>query len=253
MKKENVILFFDSGIGGLTTLQKCHKLLPNENYVYYADYENMPYGAKDKNVLKKLIIDKLNSLIDKYSPAIVVIACNTATTLVIADMRVLHPTILFVGTEPALIPAIRKHKHILLLATQNTINNSRILKLVSSYFDVLTFGPQDLALKVENQFPKLQDLKDDLKTQLLPYFGRCDCVVLGCTHYVFCKKIIEEIFSLPIYDGNTGVAKRLKNLLDLFLLHSADGGIQFANKGEVYTKLVNTYTLIEGWSSCVEL
>ncbi|MBQ7603259.1 MAG: glutamate racemase [Clostridia bacterium] len=245
MKKDNIILFFDSGIGGLTTLYECHKLLPNENYVYYADYENMPYGAKDPKTLKKLIIDKLNKLIDIYLPAIVVIACNTATALVIAHMRNLHPTILFVGTEPALVPAIRKYNHVLLLATQNTIRHSRILKLVSSYFDVLSYCPQDLALKVETQYPYLQEIKHSLKTQLMPFVGRCDCVVLGCTHYVFCKNMIKEIFGLPTYDGNQGVAKRLKDLLDLFFLHSTDGGIRFANKGAIYTKLINTYILMK--------
>ena len=246
MNKTGVILFFDSGIGGLTTLYECYKLLPTEKYVYYADEENMPYGEQDKNVLSYKIIAKLVLLIKQYQPNVVVIACNTATTLVVSKMRELYPTIVFVGTEPALVPALKDGKrHILLMATQNTITNSRLLKLMSEYFDILSFAPENLAFFIENNLEDKKALTLKLKQDLTRFIGKCDCVVLGCTHYVFCKKEIAQILGVCTYDGNWGVANRLNNLLTMFNLHSCEGYVKFANKGQIYTRLINIFVMLQ--------
>ena len=246
MDNRGVILFFDSGIGGLTTLHQCYRLLPNEKYVYYADEQNMPYGQQNKELLQYKIIDKLIFLICEYNPCVVVLACNTATTLVVGKMRELYPTIVFVGTEPALVPALKDGKrHILLMATQNTISNSRLLKLVSRHFNVVTVMPKNLAFLIENHLENKDMLTAHLKQEIGHFCGHCDSVVLGCTHYVFCKKQIENILKVSAYDGNFGVANRLKSLLDMFNLHSSDGGVKFANKGKIYTRLVNTFVMLQ--------
>ena len=158
----------------------------------------------------------------------------------------LYPKIIFIGTEPAIIPAIREgKKHILLLATKNTINNNRLYKLVSNYHDIMAFSPPNFATIIENNINNTDYVCSFLSKHLVQFVGCCDCVVLGCTHYVFFKKQIKNILGVKAYDGNFGVAKRLKSLLDLFKLHSFDGCIKFLNTGKLYTRLVNTFELLK--------
>jgi len=222
-------------------LYECYKLLPHENYVYFADYDNMPYGDKDATQLRESIRGKLSWLIKEYKPCVVVLACNTATSLVIGHMRELYPDIIFVGTEPALIPAIRQGGKTLLLATNNTIDNSRLYKLVSKYFNIHAYSPPEFASFVEQNINNTKEITDYLQTDFAQYIGQYDNVVLGCTHYVLCAKQIASVLQARVYDGNNGIARRLESLLDLFGLHSNDGGIRFVNKGQMYTKLTNIF------------
>lgn len=94
------ICFFDSGIGGSTILKEVIKKLPNENYVYYADSKNNPYGNKTKKELFDIVCCAVDNLI-KYNPKLIVCACNTATEVVLNDIRKKYKDITFVGTEPA--------------------------------------------------------------------------------------------------------------------------------------------------------
>ena len=94
------ICFFDSGIGGSTILKEVKKLLPNEDYIYYADSINNPYGKKTKEELFS-IVDSVVLKLLKYNPKVIVCACNTATEMVLNDIREKYPDITFIGTEPA--------------------------------------------------------------------------------------------------------------------------------------------------------
>ena len=111
----------------------------------------------------------------------------------------------------------------------------------------MTYSPPNFALQIEHSYPNLNNLKDKLADDLKKYIGCCDCVVLGCTHYVFCKKMIEDILKVPAYDGNAGIARRLHELLDLFKLHTKGGKIRFVNEGAMFRRLVGAYALIERW------
>ena len=93
----NPICFFDSGIGGATILKEVIKLLPYENYVYYADSINNPYGNKTKNELFKIVSNVVDNLLE-YNPKLIVCACNTATAMVLNDIRKKYKDIIFVGT-----------------------------------------------------------------------------------------------------------------------------------------------------------
>ena len=223
------ILFFDSGIGGLTTLLECVKFLPNEHYFYFADESNMPYGDKPIEFLRRNFNLTMEKLIEENGPKMVVVACNTMTALSLSDVRKKYPEIGFVGTEPAVVPAIKSSKNPLLLCTQNTALYSKVVLLCKKYHKIECVCPKDFASLIENNFDNLENLKPYLTKLLLPYENRIDCVVLGCTHYIFCKGLIKEIVgeSVEVLDGNKGISNRVKSCLEFFDNFGTFGGVRF--------------------------
>ena len=213
----NKIGMFDSGIGGLTVLKELRKILPNENYIYYADSKNNPYGEKSDSELMAIVTDIVDYLISK-EVKIIVIACNTATTRCINRLRKMYPDMIFVGTEPAIKVACDKnYKNTLVMATPGTIKSERTHELVKlnkkrnqkitllpckGLADAIESGNKDNVNKVLH---KLLDkyVNDDI-----------DSIVLGCTHYPHAKKNIKELFpKAKLIDGNKGVTKQVVKLL----------------------------------------
>lgn len=214
----NKIGMFDSGIGGLTVLKELRKLLPNENYIYYADSKNNPYGEKSDSELMNIVTDIVDFLISK-DVKIIVIACNTATTRCINRLRKMYPNMIFVGTEPAIKVACDKNfKNTLVMATPGTIKSERTHELVKlnkrsdqkitllpckGLADAIESGNKDRVNKV------LHKLLDKYTNQNI------DSIVLGCTHYPHAKKNIKEIFpNAKLIDGNKGVSKQVKRQLE---------------------------------------
>ena len=215
----NKIGIFDSGIGGLTTLKEIKKLLPHENYLYYADSQNNPYGEKTNKELLNIVTNITDFLIKK-NVKIIVIACNTATTRCINKLRKIYPFITFIGTEPAIKVACNKNfKNTLVLATPSTIKSERTNELVKKYKNdnqTITLLPcKGLADAIEKQD---QTKIEKLLHQLLDKYQNksIDSTVLGCTHYPHIKNNIQKMFpQAKIIDGNKGVAKQVKKQLKL--------------------------------------
>ncbi len=211
---------FDSGIGGLTVLKKIIEILPNERYIYYADTENVPYGIKPKEEVKKYIKDAIKFLISKETKAIV-IACNTATSIAINDLRVMYD-IPIIGIEPAVKPAIEKRngKKVLIMATPITIKEEKLQNLiknleVSEYVDLIDM-PKLVEFAEKMEFES-NDVEKYIKTRLQGYdLNEYSTLVLGCTHFPLFKKTLSKIFSnkIQMIDGSLGVANRLKNILE---------------------------------------
>ena len=214
----NKIGMFDSGIGGLTVLKELRKLLPNENYIYYADSKNNPYGEKSDSELMNIVTNIVDFLISK-EVKIIVIACNTATTRCINRLRKMYPNMIFVGTEPAIKVACDKnYKNTLVMATPGTIKSERTHELVKlnkkrdqkitllsckGLADAIESGNKDNVNKVLH---KLLDkyIDEDI-----------DSIVLGCTHYPHAKKNIKELFpNAKLIDGNKGVSRQVKRQLE---------------------------------------
>ena len=107
---EQSILFYDSGIGGLSTLSSTIKLLPCERYIYFADNKNVPYGNRTKQEISNLVFENISRLLSRFKIKLIVIACNTATSLAIDDLRT-KINIPIIGIEPALKVAERKSKN----------------------------------------------------------------------------------------------------------------------------------------------
>ncbi len=206
------ICFFDSGIGGSTILKEVIKLLPNENYVYYADSKNNPYGNKTKEELFEIVSNAVETLL-KYDPKLIVCACNTATEVVLNDIREKYPSITFVGTEPAVKVVHDKYqdKKTLVITTKGTGESERFKSLFNNYKTpncTLVEAPL-LAGLIENNkdpYPYLKELLKDYKD--------IDIVVLGCTHFPLAKDALRKVLgNVTFVDGSVGIANRIKSLL----------------------------------------
>ena len=221
----NKIGMFDSGIGGLTVLKELRKLLPNENYIYYADSKNNPYGEKSDSELMNIVTNIVDFLISK-EVKIIVIACNTATTRCINRLRKMYPNMIFVGTEPAIKVACDKnYKNTLVMATPGTIKSERtheLVKLNKKRDQKITLLPcKGLADAIESG--NKDNVNKVLHKLLDKYVDEdIDSIVLGCTHYPHAKKNIKELFpKVKLIDGNKGVSKQVKKQLESHNLLSA--------------------------------
>lgn len=231
---------FDSGIGGLTVLEKIIEIVPNEKYIYYADKKNAPYGTKPKEEVKKYVEEIVEFFISKNVKAIV-IACNTATSIAIKDLRKKY-NIPIIGIEPAVKPAIenRENKKVLIMATPITIKEEKLNNLleklnVKEYVDLIEM-PKLVEFAENNEFESIR-VKQYIKEQIKEYnVADYSQLVLGCTHFPFFKKLLFEIFpkEIKIIDGSVGVANRLKNLLEeQNLLGENELEIEYYNSGEL--------------------
>ena len=212
--------FFDSGIGGVTILKKAIDRI-NAEYIYLADNKNNPYGIKPKEDVKKYIFSCIEILI-KYGCKVIVIACNTATSVAIDILREKYKNITFIGTEPALKVAVddAEHSKILLFATSITVNEEKLKNLVIRLKakGIVDLIPADKLVKFaeEDNFSK-EEVKNYIKEILKGYdITKYSHIVLGCTHFPIFKDIFSEIFdnNIKIVDGSDGVVKNLCSKLD---------------------------------------
>ena len=195
------------------------ELLPNEEYIYYADTKNNPYGEKSEEELYKIVRNIVTFLIDEKNCKIIVLACNTATTKCMKKLRKEFPEMLFVGTVPAVKVACDNHyKHTLVLATPATIDSERMTELVQDNKkenqEINLYPCPGLADAIEKQ-------EEDKITQILEKIKRktkakkIDSIVLGCTHYPLIKDKIKKYFpKAALLDGSSGVAKEVKRQLE---------------------------------------
>ena len=209
---------FDSGIGGLTVLEELKKLLPNEDYLFYADSKNCPYGEKSDTELYDITSNIVDYLINKDCK-IIVIACNTATTRCIKYLRDKYKDITFIGTEPAIkVACDRDYKNILVMATPATIASERTSILVNDnkkdYENVYLVPCEGLADAIEtDNFKKQEEIVSSIYEEYKE--KEIDAIVLGCTHYPHIKDLISKYFTnAELLDGGAGVARETKRQLE---------------------------------------
>lgn len=221
---------FDSGIGGLNILEELKKLLPNEDFLYFGDSSNCPYGTKSQEDLMK-IVSRIVEYFRDNDCKVVVIACNTATTRCMKSLREIYPDMIFVGTVPAVKMACDNNCHdTLVLATEGTIASERVHELIldnkNDDQEIYLVACNGLAEAIEEKNNELIDsiLYNTLK-EYLDY--SIDSIVLGCTHYPWAKENISKLFpNAKLFDGSLGVAREVKRQLEL---HNLNG----TGKGEV--------------------
>lgn len=173
MKTKQPIGIFDSGVGGLSVWKAIAKLLPNENYIYVADSKNAPYGTKSKDRIIALSIKNTQFLIDQGCK-MVVVACNTATTNAIGELRELFE-IPFVGIEPAIKPAAIRSKTIGVLATKGTLTSDLFQDRHSKYDSKVTIVEQvgsGLVEMIENGKINTPEMTLALSTLLKPMLDK---------------------------------------------------------------------------------
>lgn len=218
MIQKNAIGLFDSGIGGTSIWKEVHSLLPNENTIYLADSINAPYGLKTKEEIIALSC-KNTELLLELNCKIIIVACNTATTNAIQELRAKYK-VPFIGIEPAIKPAALQSKTqtIGILATKGTLNSELFHKSVSNHPDVKIIEQigHGLVQLIENGDINSPEMEELLKSYLTPMIEKnIDFLVLGCSHYPYLipqiKKIIPE--HVQIIDSGEAVAKQTLNIL----------------------------------------
>ena len=221
---------FDSGVGGISVLRELVALMPNENFIFYGDSKNAPYGTKTLEEVRKLTLADAEYLRSRNVKALVV-ACNTATSAAIHILREKYQKeIPVIGIEPALKPAVsvKENSRVLVMATPMTLREKKFHNLMQKF--------QDQAEIISLPCPGL--VEHFLKNLFAPYQERkVDAVVLGCTHYPLVRETIQKVLGqgVAVFDGGAGTARETLHKLKEYGLVSdavAPGTVQFYNSAE---------------------
>lgn len=219
MNNNKPIGIFDSGIGGTSIWKEIHHLLPNEKTIYLADSKNAPYGQKSKDEIISLCM-KNTDLLLQMDCKLIVVACNTATTNAIKELRDKYP-IPFIGIEPAIKPAAlnSKTQKIGILATQGTLISELFNKTAEKFqtTKIIEQVGHGLVQLIESGEIKSPEMTELLESYLQPMIDAdIDYLVLGCSHYPYLipqiKKILPE--NIHIIDSGEAVAKQTQSLLN---------------------------------------
>ena len=219
-KNDEYIAVTDSGVGGISVLKELIKLMPNENYLYFGDNKNAPYGTKTAGQVREIMFSNVEYLLEKNIKAIV-IACNTATAAAAKELREKYPDFPIIGIEPAIKPSAqyREHSNVLVMATPLTLNQDKFHSLLDRFSDeanIITLPCPGLMELIEEGKTSGAELEEFLDSLFLPYEDiKIDSVVLGCTHYPHIKDEIKKALGgdVMIFDGGEGTAKETMNRL----------------------------------------
>lgn len=243
--KELPIGVFDSGVGGVSVLAQAKICLPHENFIYYGDSANAPYGTRSENEIRDLTLACGDFLCGK-GVKMIVIACNTATSITVQAMREKY-NIPIISIEPAVKPAVEKHPQdqIAVLATPATLHQKRywhLLDKLNAAGQVVNIECDSLAELVEQGNLSDPHIKAYLYERFLPYRGRnFGGIVVGCTHYSFVSAQIRDVAkkicggSCEIFDGMYGTARHVANVLaseGLLSDSTEEGAVAFFSSGE---------------------
>lgn len=252
--KNSPIGFFDSGVGGLSVMREAISIMPNENFIYFGDSKNAPYGIKAVNEVKKLTLDAVEFLLKKDVKAVVV-ACNTATSAAIEDVRNKYKEMVVIGIEPALKPAIKLERNgsVIIMATPMTLREKKFKFLMDKYkneAEIVSLPCAGLVEFIEQGILEGKQLEDYLKEKFEPYLcNDISSIVLGCTHYPFIKKALSNIVGqdIPLIDGGLGTAQELRRkLMEKSILNDSKekGNILIYNSTEDSKTIDFCYNLI---------
>lgn len=220
------ILVFDSGLGGLTVLREVVRLRPEAHYVYVADDAFFPYGQHGEEAIIGRVVPLIGELIAAHAPDLVVIACNTASTLVLAHLRAAY-SVPFVGTVPAIKPACARSrtKRVAVLGTRGTVQREYTRALIRDFAGdcrVTLVGSANLAALAETALGGGEVADAAIAAEIAPCFvadaddgPRTDTVVLACTHYPLLLDRLVRLAPWPVdwIDPAPAIARRVATLL----------------------------------------
>lgn len=211
--------FFDSGIGGLAVLHKAFEQLPFEQFIYYADADNVPYGTKTKEDIAAYADEAVDFLVKKGAKAIV-IACNTATSAAIKLLREKY-TLPILGMEPAVKPAVLENegKRVMVIATPLTTGEEKLKNLIDRVDEkhIVDLHPlPELVRYAEKNVFDTREIEKYLLNEFSSYsLEDYSVVVLGCTHFNFFRDTLARIFpkGTKLIEGSDGTIKYLNSVL----------------------------------------
>ena len=234
-KKQDYIAVFDSGVGGISVLKELMQLMPEENYLYFGDSANAPYGNRPTEQVRSLTLESARYLVDCGIKALVV-ACNTATSAAIEILRQTYQDLIVVGIEPALKLAADRFPNgrIGVMATQVTLREEKFAHQLERFpnAQVSLIPAPGLVELVEAGGANTPAAEQLLMPILAPYRGKLDALVLGCTHYPFVKETIGNILGeeTMLLDGGEGTARQTKRCLEQAqLLNEGLGSLRMEN------------------------
>ena len=249
--KTDKIVVFDSGVGGISVLRELIKLMPGENFLYYGDSANAPYGDRATEDVRRLTLQNAQMLLGRGVKALVV-ACNTATSAAIDQLRQAYPDAIIVGIEPALKLAADRFPtgKIGIMATQVTLREEKLSQQLARFpnAQVVKIPAPGLVELIEAGRADAPETKALLQDILTPYIGKLDALVLGCTHYPFVKDAIAAILGRQtlLLDGGEGTARQTRRLLEQAdLLNDGQGSVTVANSLGTPELLKLSYTLLD--------
>ena len=222
--RKGPVVFIDSGVGGLPYYGAFKRAAPRESAVYVADRANFPYGPKSRELLSELVVDLGRRVVDAFDPAMIVVACNTASVSALSPLRAALPEVPVVGTVPAVKPAAlySRKRRIGVLATERTVKDPYIAYLSESFAPdcaLVGVAAPELVEFVEKRFPHASE--EERQRVASGYIDRfrsldVDAVVLGCTHFLFLAEEFSHAAAadIAIFDSRDGVARRALTVLN---------------------------------------
>jgi glutamate racemase len=227
MPARQTILVFDTGLGGLTVLREIVRTRPDAHYIYVADDAFFPYGHRSEEQVIARAVPLIGELIGAHAPDLAVIACNTASTLVLSHLRAEY-RVPFVGTVPAIKPACAssRSKRVSVLGTKGTVKREYTQALIRDFAhgcEVTLVGSADLASLAEAALNGADVSDREISAEIAPCFVedagdksiRTDTVVLACTHYPLLMDRLVALAPWPVdwIDPAPAIARRVADLL----------------------------------------
>lgn len=240
------ILVFDSGIGGLSVMREARLLMHDQQFVYVGDDAGFPYGDWEEKALTQRMVGLFQTLLDAFQPSLAIVACNTASTLIMPALRERF-SIPFVGIVPAIKPAAERTASglITVLATPGTVSRPYTKNLISQFAgqcEVKLVGATQLARMAE-QHMQLREIDTQLlREEIRPCFvqrehRKTDIVTLGCTHYPFLVNEMRKIAPWPVdwLDPAYAVARQARRILTGMNIDESDAATSFENDLAIMT------------------
>ena len=237
MASHPTILVFDSGLGGLTVLREVVRARPDARYVYVGDDAFFPYGQRSEEAVIGRVVPLMGDLLDAHAPNLVVIACNTASTMTLAPLRARYD-VPFVGTVPAIKPACAssKTKRVSVLGTSGTVRLEYTRALIRDFAggcDVNLVGSVHLASLAEAALGGADVADEAIRAEIAPCFvagdgSRTDTIVLACTHYPLLLDRLVRLAPWPVdwIDPAPAIARRVVTLLGAGSGHDEAPGVE---------------------------
>lgn len=232
------IAVFDSGLGGISVLRALVRLMPQENYLYFGDSLHAPYGSRPTREIRDLSFAAARSLFERGAKALV-IACNTATSAAVDELRAAYPERIIIGIEPALKLAVERHPggRILVMATEATLRERKFALLMEHYAancEILERPCPELVEYVERGELDGERVEQSLRTYLADCLAQPpEAVVLGCTHYPFLRPVLRRLLGaqVELLDGADGTARETKRRLGAagLLRKAGEGSVTLTN------------------------
>ncbi len=235
--RESPIAVFDSGLGGISVLRELRRQLPQERFLYFGDSANAPYGTRPTEEIRALTLKNAERLFSMGAKALV-LACNTATSAAVDELRARYPEKIIIGIEPALKPAVDRHPNgkILVMATEATLRERKFAALMERYgahCQICKCPCPALVELVERGQTSGDAVEAALRGYLADYLlPPPDAVVLGCTHYPFLRAVVRVVVGEgpELLDGADGTAKETRRRLAAAdLLRSGAGEVRLCN------------------------